>query len=61
MIKPLIVIALLAIPGTALAAQTSAPPLDPTEDPLVITAGFLSWHPDLRFRLHGMEAMEQQD
>ncbi len=40
------------------AGKTPVPP-DPTADPLMITAGFLSWHPDLRFRLLGLEAINQ--
>lgn len=40
----------------ALAAKPSpAAAPDPTEDPMMITAGFLSGHPDLRFRLLGIE------
>lgn len=35
-------------------AQTPPPP-DPTQDRLMLSAGFLSAHPDLRFRLHGLE------
>lgn len=50
----------LALPMTAPAAPPAdkgagALPADPTEDPLLITAGFLSGHPDLRFRMLGME------
>jgi len=39
------------------AEKKPLPPPDPTANPLMITAGFLSWHPDLRFRLLGLEAM----
>lgn len=50
----------LAVPVTSLAAPPapqapSALPSDPTEDPLLISAGFLNGHPDLRFRMLGME------
>jgi len=31
---------------------------DPTKDPLMITAGFLSGHPDLRYRLLGLEVFK---
>ncbi|WP_152982704.1 sel1 repeat family protein [Stenotrophomonas humi] len=34
-------------------------PDDPTQDKAMITAGFLSGHPDLRFRLLGLEKREQ--
>lgn len=44
----------------AVASEKPAPlPPDPTEDPLMIRAGFLSAHPDLRYRLLGLERMEQ--
>lgn len=42
------------------AAQSRKPPPDPTEDPLMITAGFLNAHPDLRYRLLGLERYKQQ-
>lgn len=38
---------------TVLCAAT--PPPDPSEDQLMITAGFLNGHPDLRFRLLALE------
>lgn len=47
---------LLAAPAHA--AQ-KAPP-DPTADPLLITAGFLTHHPDLKYRLLGLEAYKEQ-
>jgi uncharacterized protein len=37
---------------------TRAAPSDPTGDRLMMTAGFLAHHPDLRYRLLGMEAMK---
>ncbi|GGJ96359.1 sel1 repeat family protein [Luteimonas terricola] len=41
-------------------AQASEPanpaPQDPTDDPLVIAAGFLNAHPDLQYRMYGLEA-----
>lgn len=46
-----------AIPASFAAKGTAAPP-DPTEDRLLITAGFLTGHPDLRFRLLGLEKRE---
>lgn len=39
--------------ASALAAASG--PTDPTQDRLMISAGFLSAHPDLRFRLLGLE------
>jgi hypothetical protein len=36
------------------------PPMDPVEDPLLITSGFLDSHQDLKFRLLGLEAYKQQ-
>ncbi|MGV8941133.1 MAG: hypothetical protein ACOH1P_06255 [Lysobacter sp.] len=41
----------------ALAADTR-PLQDPTEDPLMLSAGFLAAHPDLQNRLRGLEAYE---
>ena len=52
---------LLCLPGHAF-AQTSAqsrPPPDPTEDPVMLSAGFLSGHPDLRYRLLGLDEFKQ--
>lgn len=45
------------LPALALAdnAKRPAPPPDPTADPLMIAAGFLSGHPDLRYRLLGLK------
>lgn len=40
------------------AAQPSDPP-DPDEDPLLVTAGFLEHHQDLKYRMLGMEAYRQ--
>lgn len=44
--------------GTAFAADK--PPMDPIEDPLLITAGFLDSHQDLKFRMLGLEAYQKQ-
>ncbi|WP_242111966.1 hypothetical protein [Luteimonas aquatica] len=41
-------------------AESKAPPPDPTRDPVMISAGFLSGHPDLRYRLLGMERRKQE-
>jgi hypothetical protein len=45
-----------ALPSAAHAA--SPVPEDPTADPLMLSAGFLSGHPDLRFRLLAQEEVE---
>jgi len=37
----------------------SKPPPDPTEDALMMSAGFLSSHPDLRFRLNGQKQFNE--
>jgi hypothetical protein len=48
--------------ATALAAKDkSAPPPDPTADSLMITAGFLTHHPDMKYRLLGMKAYDQKN
>lgn len=45
--------------GSAMAAGPAAQVDDPTQDKLLITAGFLSAHPDLRFRLMALERRDQ--
>lgn len=56
----LLMLLLLAVASTASTAQKrTPPPPDPTEDPLIIRAGFLNAHPDLRYRLLGLERMKQ--
>jgi len=52
MATPVLLAALLAAPAAW--SATPAPP-DPTQDQLMITAGFLNGHPDLRFRLLALE------
>jgi len=60
-IRPRFRIALLALPllagltAPAFAAQNVVPP-EPTEDPMLITAGFLDHHQDMKYRLLGLEA-----
>lgn len=47
----------------AVAADTTAQranPPDPTENPLLMTAGFLEHHQDMKFRLLGLEAYKQK-
>lgn len=55
-ISPLVLAALIAVSPGVLAKE---PPPDPTADPEMIAAGFLSSHPDLRYRLAGMHARGQ--
>ena len=52
---------LVAIQCMALAAKpkVTPPPPDPTKDSLVMSAGFLSAHPDLRYRLLGMDEFKR--
>ncbi len=53
----LLLLASLLAPA-ALAAEkpaTGTPPPDPTQDELMMSAGFLSSHPDLRYRLNGQK------
>ncbi|RZA37232.1 MAG: sel1 repeat family protein [Lysobacteraceae bacterium] len=56
MSKRMILLALLPFSLAIAAEKKAAPAPDPTEDPLLVSSGFLSWHPDLRFRLWGLEA-----
>ncbi len=60
---PLLLPMLALAPMQSQAAENKpqALPADPTSDPLMITAGFLSGHPDLRFRLLGMEKRNAGD
>lgn len=48
----------LLLAGTAAvfpSAHAAKPPSDPTRDALMLSAGFLSGHPDLRYRLLGLK------
>lgn len=50
-------LALAALGGSA---SAQAPPeKDPTSDAALLRAGFLTGHPDLRYRLHGLEEAKQ--
>lgn len=55
---------IVLLPFANAAAQNTStaarPPKDPVSDPLMVQAGFLSAHPDLRYRKLGMESMEKQ-
>lgn len=50
---------LAAFAAPAFAAQNVVPP-DPTEDPMLITAGFLDHHQDMKYRLLGLEAYNEK-
>ena len=50
---------LAALSAPAFAAQKVVPP-DPTEDPMLITAGFLDHHQDMKYRLLGLEAYNEK-
>ncbi|MCR6663871.1 MAG: hypothetical protein NVV60_12185 [Luteimonas sp.] len=52
-------LAALLFLASANASERSRPPPDPLADPLMIQAGFLSSHPDLRFRILGHERYKQ--
>ncbi|HVI59394.1 MAG TPA: hypothetical protein VM619_11080 [Luteimonas sp.] len=49
--------------ATAVAGNGKKPsvPPDPSTDPVMTGAGFLDWHPDLRFRARGMVAYNDHD
>ncbi|RDZ26444.1 sel1 repeat family protein [Lysobacter silvisoli] len=57
----ILLLALLPLSIGAIAAEKrAAPPPDPTEDPLILSGGFLTHHPDLRYRLLGIEAYKDK-
>lgn len=60
-VRRLVILGILLIPIAALGQKSSAsaPPPDPTKDPLMLSAGFLTAHPDLRYRLLGLDEMKQ--
>ena len=56
----LLLASLCAAPASAADKSVGAKPLpDPTQDELMMSAGFLSSHPDLRFRLNGQKRYEE--
>ncbi len=57
-VSTLLLLALLAAP---LAVSGASPVEDPTQDKLMVTGGFLTAHPDLRFRLLGIEELKKKD
>lgn len=59
--RRLCLLALLPISAVMAADKKPAPPPpDPTSDPLMITAGFLTHHPDMKYRMLGMEAYKKR-
>lgn len=60
MLRKFLLLAVLIPVSAAMAAQKGAPPPDPTQEPLMVKAGFLDWHPDLRFRLRGLEEIKEK-
>lgn len=55
----LLMFTLLCAPAMADKPAGGKPPADPTQDELMMSAGFLSSHPDLRFRLNGQKRYEK--
>lgn len=59
--NPLLLAAALALlPAAQALAERGPVPPDPEQDPMLITAGFLASHPDMNYRLLGMEAFRDQ-
>lgn len=61
LVGPLVLIGLLQTPAiqSASAASPAQSASDPTADKLMLTAGFLSAHPDLRYRLLGLDEFKK--
>lgn len=54
---PLLLAAALALlPASQALAERSVVPPDPEQDPLIMSAGFLESHPDMNYRMLGLEA-----
>ncbi len=54
----LLVLTVASAPG--IAAERAVVPPDPVDNPLMITAGFLEHHQDMKYRLLGLEAYKQK-
>jgi hypothetical protein len=52
-------VALLSAAAVSTLSAADRPPPDPQDNPLLITAGFLEHHQDLKYRLLGLEAFKQ--
>jgi uncharacterized protein len=60
MIRPLLLCAaLLSASAVAVVHAADTPPPDPEQNPMLITAGFLEHHQDLKYRKLGMEAYKK--
>lgn len=58
-LKHVLLFALLPF-ACAQASETKNPaPPDPTDDPLLVAGGFLNAHPDLQYRMYGLEAYKR--
>ena len=51
---------LLPVSAAYAADKAPKPGVDPTQDPLMITAGFLTHHPDMQYRIWGLEAYNKK-
>ena len=54
-------LALLVAPALVDAQSSKPVPADPTSDSMMMAAGFLDGHPDLRFRTQGLDAYAEGD
>lgn len=59
MATALLLASLVSAPLAWSADTKKAPPKDPTEDAIMMSGGFLSAHPDLRYRLNGQYEYKQ--
>jgi len=50
----------MPMPVVAADTKQDVLPPDPTEDPMLMAAGFLQQHPDLVYRKYGMEALKRK-
>ena len=57
--RALTLILLATLSTGAYAKDTKAAPPDPTQDALMMGAGFLTHHPDMKYRLLGMDAVKK--
>lgn len=58
---PLLLLLACVQPEAFAQSTKNAPPPDPTADPLLRAAGFLESHPDLRYRLIGLEKYDKKE
>lgn len=50
---------LLAAAWGSAASAADKPPMDPVEDPLLVTGGFLDHHQDMKYRVFGLSAFKE--